>query len=59
MGCGARARRTRPKVGTIGPVVAAQLGHASPVITRASYIQPDVARAPRDGRVLRVLQGGK
>jgi integrase len=44
--------------GATGDLVAAQLGHTSPAITHAAYVQPDAARAAQGDRALRVIAGG-
>ena len=43
--------------GATGNLVAAQLGHASPAITHAAYVQPDAARAAQGERAVRVIAG--
>ena len=45
------------EAGSTGPVVAAQLGHTTPVVTNTSYIQPAVLRASQSDRALRAITG--
>jgi integrase len=40
-------------------VVAASLGHASPSMTVAAYAQAEAVQAARQGRVLKVIRGGR
>jgi integrase len=47
------------EAGATGEAVAAQLGHASPEITRTHYTRPEATAGARQRVVLQVLEGGR